>query len=101
LIIVSVFLLAAIAIIRLMRAFGSECSSEPRCAHRRSCSASSAANADLLIFILVAAAALLARRSAASGALILVAALLKLFPILALGSLLRRPARKVWITSAW
>jgi len=55
-------------------------------------------NADLLIFILVAAAALLARRSAASGALILVAALLKLFPILALGSLLRRPLA-VWITS--
>jgi hypothetical protein len=56
-------------------------------------------NPDLLVFVLVVAAVLLLRRSVRAAAvahgLLLAAALLKLYPVLAWGPLLRRPRRRV------
>ena len=56
-------------------------------------------NPDLLVFVLVVAAVLLLRRSARGAAaahgLLLVAPLLKLYPVLAWGPLLRQPRRRL------
>jgi hypothetical protein len=55
------------------------------------------ANADLLLFaVLVVAALVAARRLVLSGALVFLAAVLKLFPIFAVGVLLRRASRRAW-----
>ena len=57
------------------------------------------ANVDLLLFGLLVLAALVAGRVFVSGALIFVAAVLKLFPIFAVGVLLRRVQRTAWIAA--
>jgi hypothetical protein len=53
-------------------------------------------NVDLLLFALLTFAALVAPRAIVSGALVFLAAVLKLYPIFAVGFLLRRPTRRNW-----
>ena len=61
-------------------------------------------NVDLLLFALVVLAVLVAGRTLSrligSGGLILLAAMLKLFPILAVGFLFRRATRQAWAVGA-
>ncbi len=57
-------------------------------------------NVDLLLFALLVAAALVAGRALVAGVLVLVAAVLKLFPIFAVGLLLRRARRAAWLVGA-
>jgi hypothetical protein len=62
-------------------------------------------NVDIALFVLIAAAGLVMRRArygaAAASALILVAAILKLFPIAAVGMLARLPRRAAVICVTW
>src|SRR5581483_7836588 len=57
-------------------------------------------NVDLLLFALLVAAALVAGRALVAGVLVFVAAVLKLFPIFAVGLLLRRARRAAWLVGA-